>query len=700
MVETQERLAVVVTPGMDEYHIRLVTGVRSVLSSHGISVVVGVNAPFVPGLPGALVRLLRGPSVCGVIGLNAVGAEDEAALDELVSTLSIPAVRIGMSEAGATCIGGDNSAGMRSLMAHLLDDRGAGRPCLVRGIRHQPDAIVREAVFREELALRRIVFDEDLVVNGEFWYDSAYRETRHLLRRRRDMDSVVALNDLSALGAMNALLDEGINVPDQVIVTGFDNDHVASLNWPGLTTVDQNLEAQGEIAARRLLAEMAGATPGERIVVPARVVIRESTTPQRLRPSGETSTWHRARSPRPQSGGQDAVIGLNRALFHCRTIDQLVEALTSCLDGLGIERCFLALHEPPPDQEGAEVSEEWARLVLDYRDGHPHPIPPDVFRTSQLLPDRLRSQLDQGILAMQPVCGDTREIGYVVFERVRGLVTVSEILYLDLSRTLDAMFAAQKLEQHAALLEDMVAQRTRELEAEVITRRRAEKELQEEINTRRRTEEELQRANAQLQRLLMLDGLTRIANRVAFQRHLEQQWHDHALSSRQLALLMVDVDLFKLYNDHYGHLKGDETLRTVASCLVRAVREPHDLACRYGGEEFAIVLPGSDAQSAKAVATRFRSLLAEAAIPHATSTVAAVVTASIGFAVTVPRPGSSPGSIVEVADAALYRAKSLGRNRIIQGMFPKDAVTSGGVPFERQALAHVDVHPRGGPAGP
>lgn len=672
MVERRERLAVVVTPGMDEYHLRLVTGIRAVLAPHGISVLVGVNAPFVRGLPASLTHLLTGPSVCGVIGLNAVGADDETALDRLLEPLPVPTVRIGMTESGTTCVGGDNAAGMRALLAHLLDDMGARRPCLVRGIHHQPDAIVRESVFREELACRDIDFDEDLAVNGEFWYDTAYREMRHLLRRRRDMDSVVALNDLSALGAMNALLDEGMAVPDRVLVTGFDNDGVASLHPPGLTTVDQDLETQGEIAAEHLLAEMDGALPGARITVPSRVVVRESSVPARLRAHDQRTPATRLWTPQARSGGQDAVIGLNRALFRCRTIDQLVDALASSLDGLGIERCFLALHEPELGGEQGEVSEAWSRLVLDYRDGRTQQLSHEVFLTQDVLPPVLRHELDRGVLAMQPVCGDTRQIGYVLFERSRGLLTVSEILYLDLSRTLESMLAAQKLERHAALLEETVAQRTWELEKEIETRRRAERELQAEITMRERAQKELQHANERLQRLLMLDGLTRIANRVAFERHLAQQWADHARAGRHLALLMVDVDLFKAYNDRYGHLRGDETLRTVASCLARAVREPQDLACRYGGEEFAVVLPGSDAQSALAVATRFRSLLAEAAIPHAASCVAAVVTASIGFAVTTPQPGTAHGRLVEAADAALYQAKSQGRNRIVQaGSHPR-----------------------------
>jgi diguanylate cyclase (GGDEF)-like protein len=128
---------------------------------------------------------------------------------------------------------------------------------------------------------------------------------------------------------------------------------------------------------------------------------------------------------------------------------------------------------------------------------------------------------------------------------------------------------------------------------------------------------------------------------------------------------MVDVDLFKAYNDRYGHLLGDEALRTVAGCLEQAVRDPEDLACRYGGEEFAVVLPRRGMQGAVAVAVRFRGLLAEAGIVHEASTVSSVVTASIGIAVAVASERMEPAVLVEAADRALYRAKALGRDRVV-----------------------------------
>jgi diguanylate cyclase (GGDEF)-like protein len=164
----------------------------------------------------------------------------------------------------------------------------------------------------------------------------------------------------------------------------------------------------------------------------------------------------------------------------------------------------------------------------------------------------------------------------------------------------------------------------------------------------------------------MLDGLTRIANRTAFQQHLDRFGHGDPSERPSLALLFVDVDQFKAYNDEYGHVMGDEALCAVAACLAQAVRYPDDLACRWGGEEFAALLPGSGSEDALVVAERFMVLLNDAHIPHAGSTVADRLTASVGIAVVATDRPVDSAALITAADRALYRAKELGRNRICQ----------------------------------
>jgi len=188
-----------------------------------------------------------------------------------------------------------------------------------------------------------------------------------------------------------------------------------------------------------------------------------------------------------------------------------------------------------------------------------------------------------------------------------------------------------------------------------------ERELTHEVAQRT---EALRNANAALQRLASLDGLTRIANRGAFNQRLEDAWREHAAAGRPLAVLLCDIDAFKAYNDSYGHLAGDAALTAVAGALAAAVRSDADLAARYGGEEFAVLLPHCDVIEAAEIARRMLDVVRALAIEHRASPAAPRVTVSIGVASTVPANGRSPESLVQGADEALYRAKAQGRDRM------------------------------------
>lgn len=189
-----------------------------------------------------------------------------------------------------------------------------------------------------------------------------------------------------------------------------------------------------------------------------------------------------------------------------------------------------------------------------------------------------------------------------------------------------------------------------------------ERELTHEVAQRT---EALRDANARLQRLASLDGLTQIANRRAFNRRLDEAWGEHAASGAALAVLMCDIDAFKAYNDTYGHPAGDAALTAVAGVLSGALRSDADLAARYGGEEFAVLLPRCDASEAAAVARRMIEAVRSLAIEHRASEVAAHVTISIGVASIEPAATpESPRCLLRCADEALYRAKAQGRDRV------------------------------------
>lgn len=178
-----------------------------------------------------------------------------------------------------------------------------------------------------------------------------------------------------------------------------------------------------------------------------------------------------------------------------------------------------------------------------------------------------------------------------------------------------------------------------------------------------RREEELQHFNARLKRLATVDGLTGLANRREFDAKLKSEWRHAATAGQSLALLMIDVDHFKLYNDHHGHSRGDEALRAVASIVAAAGRRQGDVVARFGGEEFAMILPDADLADALAIAERVRAAVAARGIPHG-ATPGDVVTVSVGVAAFTPGPGRPLQTLIEAADMALYAAKHRGRNRV------------------------------------
>jgi diguanylate cyclase (GGDEF)-like protein/PAS domain S-box-containing protein len=186
-----------------------------------------------------------------------------------------------------------------------------------------------------------------------------------------------------------------------------------------------------------------------------------------------------------------------------------------------------------------------------------------------------------------------------------------------------------------------------------------------DITERKRAEKVLQLANRELERLATEDSLTKLSNRRRFDEYLEQEWRRQSRARGQISLIMSDVDLFKYYNDKYGHQAGDACLKSVADAIRERVGRPADLIARYGGEEFAIVMPETDIRGALKVAENIRQELTKQSIPHSQSSVAPHVTISCGIACMFPNADNKPQTLIERADQALYRAKQQGRNCIV-----------------------------------
>ena len=167
-----------------------------------------------------------------------------------------------------------------------------------------------------------------------------------------------------------------------------------------------------------------------------------------------------------------------------------------------------------------------------------------------------------------------------------------------------------------------------------------------------------------IRELAQRDALTGARNRRMFDEHLELTWQQAVADRRSMALVLIDIDHFKAYNDYYGHQAGDQALRRVAQAVQKIIRRPSDLLTRYGGEEFGAILYDVDATEARDIAERIRSAVGDLGIEHRTSKTSIRVTISIGVAAVEPTANRSPSGAVQLADQALYEAKVQGRNRV------------------------------------
>ncbi len=194
----------------------------------------------------------------------------------------------------------------------------------------------------------------------------------------------------------------------------------------------------------------------------------------------------------------------------------------------------------------------------------------------------------------------------------------------------------------------LLEEKTRELDAKIIELEQLQHRLEE--------------SNKQLQHLSSVDGLTGLYNRRHFDDIFVAEWKSAVRRKKPMSIIISDIDNFKAYNDSYGHIAGDICLQQVAKGLLSALRRPIDMVCRYGGEEFTVILPDTDSIGAELVANRMREEIKRLQIPHASSSTGGFVTISSGISTMIPEHGQSASLLLDAADKALYRAKAEGRD--------------------------------------
>lgn len=206
---------------------------------------------------------------------------------------------------------------------------------------------------------------------------------------------------------------------------------------------------------------------------------------------------------------------------------------------------------------------------------------------------------------------------------------------------------------------------------ELLARINSALKLKHEMDRRKAREQDLlemtkrlESAVKELNKLSTLDGLTGIANRRRFDEYINLEWNRGIRNAKPLSLVMADIDFFKAYNDTYGHQAGDECLKAVSNALLEDIKRPGDLLCRYGGEEFAVVLPETPKNGAVLIAKAMCAHVESIGIIHKSSLISNHVTVSLGVATILPANDLSPAQLISAADGALYNAKREGRNQI------------------------------------
>lgn len=212
-----------------------------------------------------------------------------------------------------------------------------------------------------------------------------------------------------------------------------------------------------------------------------------------------------------------------------------------------------------------------------------------------------------------------------------------------------------------------LAVRVDKLQQEIAMRRAAEERLNESLI-------ELERAKKQLEQIATIDSLTGIPNRRSIDDTLQREWLKAMRTGEPLAVMMIDIDHFKNYNDCYGHQAGDTCLRQVAHAIRASLRRSTDYVGRYGGEEFIVLLTHSDWEKAKNMAEKIFESIRLLNLPHQASLTSEIVTISAGVNVVIPMPKLSVSSLIHQADEALYQAKHDGRNRFVLHQKPVKAL--------------------------
>lgn len=566
-----------------DYSRGLIGGARAYCEAHGISLLVFAGRSF--GWPygfeyqnTAVYGHVHDRNLDGLVivtGTQCNYVDPEGFKAYINSLAGMPVVSVAVPLPNRPCVVSDNEAGLRSLLAHLVDRHGVKRIAVLKGPEGNEEARRRFEVYRAFLNERGIPFDPSIALQGDFSTENSVNALRrHLEDRSPDFDALLCLNDTMAIGCLEYFADRGIRVPEDVILTGFDDIVRSRYESPSLTTVCQDLEAQGRIAAELAHALLEGREVSPVTTIPTRAVFRQSCGCVDGSSIGiETVDGSDVPAPYTQSlvsfvardwiRVQDDIVLLRQylsRLISVLAIEDLLDDLRESLEVFRIASCAIVIYDAELRNPRGTVFElpQRATLALGYDEATPReerfdPVafsPRDALLPEGIFSDRPRT------LVVTALYYREEQLGYIVYEPGSCAPSIYETLCVQLSSTIRSalVFAAKQA---------------------------AEERLNEALF-------ELEAYNKRLSDISQTDELTGLYNRRGFL-SLGQQSMDLALRMGKNGLVVFgDMDGLKRINDTWGHDAGDRAILAMAHVLRKTFRSL-DVLARLGGDEFAIV---------------------------------------------------------------------------------------------------------------
>ncbi len=526
----------------------------------------------------------------------------------------------------------ENAEPMRALVGHVLDRAPDGDIVFLAGHPGSVNSLERETAFRQVMGERGRSVDESLVLCAGYASSTSFTITDSLLTKGRRPSAIIAASDAMAYGAIHAISYHGLRVPDDILVSGFDDSEFARIAPVSISTVRSSANEQMDLAAdelMRLISEADAAEP-RHLALPGTVELRESTMgfdePDRHPGSGSDVRLDSTLNVRPFAltttdtlpltaelsdfmACHEISVRLHVRISECADRHELFDTFSEGMRSLSIPRAYLVSFEHPSLQSTKEARLLW---VHSERESTASSV---LFPRERLLPPELESELSHGTLvACGVVLGDSL-VGALIYDSAglgrASMDALAQTLFINL----------RSIQQREALITQAHA---------------------------------LEEANARLTILANTDYLTGLANRSHLMRSLTMSMSSDPV---RVVVLFIDLDGFKPVNDTLGHAAGDELLRILANRLRILFDDPH-LVSRLGGDEFVVLLRG--VKSDEAVVKMAQELIEEIQAPFDLPGGCPVsVGLSVGVARCLPSSRQTAEQLLQQADAAMFRAKGI-----------------------------------------